>query len=159
MIVLSWFAAAVGLIFVRQFFREVRWTARIPWGVLTLATVGMVAYSVSNKPREAVLNVLFRITTAGAMASILWFIWRYSRMEPWWRHAIGNTIVLKDVALLILLAFLGAGLLGFQVTPWASLFFLAILAPLMIWRTEVWQRIHDAPKTSGDAEKAADADV
>src|SRR5215469_12188899 len=138
-----WLASMASLVFVRQFFHDVRWRARIVWGLAALACVGITIYAVHNWPHAVMLYQLSRVTVIAATLSVLFFVVQVTRMERWWKNSLESTVVIKSTLLGALLTLTALSLYGVVLSPWFGLAFLAAIAPVMIWRTEVWQRIHD----------------
>ena len=147
MIITAWIASGLGLVYLRQFFHEVRWRQRAWWGTAVLGCAAVVAYAVSGMPAPEVQKLLFKIVTVGSLAAVVWFVWRYSIMDKWWTHALGWTLISKDLLLALLFVMTILALFGVNLSPWLSIGMLAGIPPILIWRTEVWQRIHD---TAGD---------
>lgn len=89
------------------------------------------------------------VLLVGAAALVRW-IWVYSRLQPWWRDpetkAIGWSLVAKDGLLAIVL--LCDALIEFwhvdptdrRVLFWIEIVLVAMIAPVMEWRTWIWKR-------------------
>jgi hypothetical protein len=107
--------------------------------------------------QEQILILCLRIVLIADLLSIVAFIVQYTRLAPWWRNQIGRTIVIKDILLLLLLMpstlslFFNFSRLSSNVAAWIDTGLFALMAPVMVWRTMVWQKIsHDSepPETS-----------
>lgn len=98
----------------------------------------------------------FKIAEVSGLVTIAGFITCYSYWAPWWKDEIGRTIVVKD--LLLVLAFVPTLLSVFfrfnemasRVVAWFDFAVIALISPVMIWRTVVFWKIHRAGKRGRD---------
>jgi hypothetical protein len=104
--------------------------------------------------REAQLFILlFKIVLVADVLAILAFILDYSRLAPWYRNPIGRTIVTKDILLLVILIpgvlslFFEFNRLTSRIAAWIDLVAFALIAPVMVWRIVVFERIHREKRT------------
>src|SRR6185437_7219981 len=83
-----------------------------------------------------------------SVVTILAFIAYYTKVAPWWRNPIGRTIVLKDIALILVLIpsllsiFLHFNRLTSYVAAWFDVGSFALVPVIMCWRIAVFRRIH-----------------
>lgn len=100
-----------------------------------------------NQP-QTIIDFL-RVAVFAVEFSVLLFIVQYTRLAPWWKDQIGRTIVLKDILLFLALIpttltlFFNFSRLDSTVSAWIDIGIFFLIAVVMIWRTIVWQRIHD----------------
>lgn len=101
------------------------------------------------------LILAYRVALIADLVTILAFIAQYTRLAKWWRNPIGRTIVIKDILLVLILMptamslFLNLNRLDSIVIGWVDACLLGLLAPAMIWRIVVWQRMHAGGKGGG----------
>lgn len=92
--------------------------------------------------------LLFRIVIIADLVAILAFISVYTRLAPWWRNPIGRTLVIKDILLVLILIpsvlslFFQLNRFDSRITGWVDIALLGLLAPVMLWRSAVWMKIH-----------------
>ena len=93
------------------------------------------------------LILAFKIAVIAAFVSIAAFVAVYTRLAPWWRNPIGQTIVVKDAIIAVLLIpsilslFLGLNRLTSEIAGWFDVTLIALITPVMCWRIVVWRRI------------------
>jgi hypothetical protein len=81
-----------------------------------------------------------------AAISVILFVVQYTLSSPWWRDPVGRTVVLKDLAVLVLLLqicllFLWPHLLTMTGELVLDLGSLVGVTLVMLWRMAVWYRI------------------
>ena len=89
-----------------------------------------------------------KIVEISGLVTISAFIACYSIWAAWWRDAIGRTIVIKD--LLLILAFIPTTLSVFlqfsrltsNIAAWTDIAVIGLISPVMCWRIWVWWHIH-----------------
>lgn len=93
------------------------------------------------------LTLAFKVAVIAAFLSIAAFVAVYSRLAPWWRNPIGQTIVVKDVIIAILLVpsilslFFHLNRITSEAAGWFDVTLIAAITPVMLWRIHVWRRI------------------
>jgi hypothetical protein len=98
--------------------------------------------------QDQVIILMLRIVLIAGVASILLFIGQYTRLAPWWREAVGRTIVIKDMLLVLvfiptlLSLFFDLNRLTSHVVAWLDVVLLGLVTPTMLWRVWVWEKIH-----------------
>lgn len=99
------------------------------------------------KPDDTVL-LLFKIVLIADLVSLVTFVAVYTKLAPWWRSPVGQTLVIKDILLglalmpSILSLFFQFSRLTSQVAAWFDIGLFALIALVVAWRTVVWQKIH-----------------
>ena len=98
----------------------------------------------------------FKTAELGGLAAILLFVGCYTRWAPWWRDAIGRTIVVKDLLLILLFTpsilsmFFQFNRLTSRVAAWSDVAMLGLITPVMLWRTLVFRKEHRRNRENGD---------
>ena len=93
------------------------------------------------------LVLAFKVSIIAAFVSIALFVAVYTRLAPWWRNPIGQTIVVKDAIIAVLLIpsilslFFGLNRLTSEVIGWIDVALIAAISPVMCGRIAVWRRI------------------
>ena len=98
---------------------------------------------------DALLMNSYRVSTIAVVFFTVRFIYKYSRMQPWWksRTHIGQTIVAKDI--LLILAFVPAILSLFfslsrytsEIVGYGDVADFILIAVVMEWRTQVFEKV------------------
>jgi hypothetical protein len=89
----------------------------------------------------------FKITEAASLVTIAAFVAYYSKLVRWYRNPVGRTIVLKDLALILVLLpsvlsiFFHFNRLTSYVAEWFDIGSFALVPVIMIWRIVVWRRL------------------
>ena len=107
--------------------------------------------------QDQVLLLLFKIVLLADVIAVLAFVADYSRLTrgECWRNDIGRTLVWKDVLLACCLApsvlslFWKFNRLTSHVALWLDVVLFGLVAPAMLWRIAVFERIHRDKKTNG----------
>jgi hypothetical protein len=112
--------------------------------------------------QDDAIILAFKVAEVASVLSIAAFILFYSRWASWWSNAIGRTIVIKDLLLIIafipsiLSLFFRFSRLTSHVAAWLDVAMIGLIAPVMIWRTFVFWRIHrDGNGTNDEDQEAA----
>ena len=98
--------------------------------------------------QEQAILLAFKVTEIASVVTIAAFIACYSRWAPWHRNAIGRTIVLKDIALILVLIpsilsiFINFNRLTSHIAAWFDVGSFALVPVIMVWRIAVFRRIH-----------------
>jgi hypothetical protein len=106
--------------------------------------------------QESLLLLLLKIFLIADVASISLFVGDYSRLYRWWTNAMGRTIVLKDLFLLVVISLTAMSVfwrfsrLTSQVAAWVQIAALGAMALVMLWRVVVLERIHRQRNRGGD---------
>ncbi len=108
--------------------------------------------------QDDVILLCFKVVEVASVVTIVAFVACYSAWAPWWREAIGRTIVIKDLLLLaafipsILSIFLHFNRLTSHIAAWVDVAVIGLIAPVMCWRILVFRKIHrDGKKTDTKA--------
>jgi hypothetical protein len=97
---------------------------------------------------DPLVILLLRIVLISGVVSIAAFIAQYTRLAPWWRSAVGRTIVIKDVLLIavfiptIMSLFLEFNRTTSHIAAWLDIVLIGLVTPVMLWRLWIWERIH-----------------
>lgn len=87
-----------------------------------------------------------RIAITEDVVFILAFLIQYTTLAKWWRHAIGATLVVKDI--LLLLALGADGMMLFwpgmppSWAPWLTLTLVSLIGPIIGWRIAAFASYH-----------------
>lgn len=98
---------------------------------------------------DAIL-LAFKIVEVASLVTIVAFVAYYTKIAPWYRNPIGRTIVIKDLALMLVLIpsilsiFLHFGRLTSHIAAWFDVASFSAIPVIMVWRIVVWRRIHKA---------------
>lgn len=98
--------------------------------------------------QDALIILALRIVLIADVVSIAAFVVVYWRLAPWYRNAIGRTIVIKDLLLILILIpsimslFFSFNRLTSHIAAWVDIGLFALLAPVMLWRCAVWMHIY-----------------
>jgi hypothetical protein len=112
--------------------------------------------------QDAAILLAFKVVEVASVVTIAAFVACYSRWAKWWQNAIGRTIVIKDIALILVLIpsllsiFLKFNRLTSHIAAWFDVGSFALVPVIMCWRIAVWHRIHKAGKLQ-DSEGDSDA--
>ena len=104
---------------------------------------------------EAII-LAFKAVEVASVAAIAAFIGCYSRWARWWSNPIGRTIVLKDIALVLVLIpsilsiFIDFNRLTSHIAAWFDIGSFALVPVIMCWRIAVFRKIHKAGKLPQD---------
>jgi hypothetical protein len=110
--------------------------------------------------QDHLIVLLFRVMLIVDETVIIAFIVQYTVLAPWWKNAIGRTIVIKDMLLALafvpslLSLFINFSRLTSRVAAWLDLAMFAGIAVAMAWRIVVWNRIQrqKADKDAGQGD-------
>lgn len=94
------------------------------------------------------LLLAYKITTVAVIASTVSFVLVYTKLAPWWRSAIGRTIVWKDIVLVM--AFLPVTMSLFfhfsrltsLVASWIDIADFVAITVIMVIRCRIWIRTY-----------------
>jgi len=109
--------------------------------------------------QDQVIVLCFRVIDIAALVTIAAFIGYYTKVAAWWRNAVGRTIVLKDIALILVLIpsvlslFLRFNRLTSHIAAWFDVASFGAVPVIMCWRIAVWRKIHkagDLPRNGSD---------
>ena len=98
---------------------------------------------------DAIL-LAFKVVEVASVVAIAAFTICYSRWAPWWANPIGRTIVLKDIALILVLIpsilsiFINFNRLTSHIAAWFDVGSFALVPIIMCWRIFVFRKIHKA---------------
>ena len=102
--------------------------------------------------QDQVIDLAFKVVEVASVVAIVAFITCYSRWAAWIRNPIGRTIVLKDIALVLVLIpsilsiFVNFNRLTSHIAAWFDIGSFALVPVIMVWRTFVFWKIHKAGK-------------
>ena len=110
--------------------------------------------------QDAAIILAFKVVEIASVVTIGAFIGCYSRWARWWSNPIGRTIVLKDIALVLVLLpsllsiFIDFNRLTSHIAAWFDVGSFALVPVIMCWRIVVFRRIHRAGRLpQGGSEK------
>lgn len=89
-----------------------------------------------------------KIVLISGFISIATWIGVYTWLAPWWKTAIGQTLVIKSALLALILLpstlslFLNFSRLTSEVAGWLDVILIGAITPVMIWRSVVWWKMH-----------------
>ena len=94
--------------------------------------------------------LLLKIVLISGAVSVTLFVAMYHKLTRGgvWRNAIGQTLVAKDILLIaclvpsILSLFFSFNRLTSHIAAWADIALFGLITPVMLWRVQVWRRIH-----------------
>lgn len=96
--------------------------------------------------QQWVILALKIVTVSGFIALVSWIV-VYSRIQPWWKDAIGRTLVTKTLLIAALLVPTSLSLFFHltrttsELVGWVDVVLLGAVTPVMWWRTAVWLRV------------------
>jgi hypothetical protein len=109
------------------------------------------------------LILALKVATIAAICSLTGWIVIYSRIAAWWRNPIGQALVAKTAVIALLLIpttlslFFDLNRVTSEAAGWADVVLIALITPIMIWRSIVWVRINRNGTTgtlpAGDKDK------
>lgn len=79
------------------------------------------------------------------------FIIQYTWYSPWWRDAVGRTIVLMDAAVFLSVApaviesYFPLTVAEKVTAHWVNVSFIALIPVIFLWRIAVWRRMSHGP--------------
>ena len=79
----------------------------------------------------------------GFCSLALWTV-IYTALAPWWRNAIGRTLVAKTVLIALLFIpttlslFFSLNRLDSHIVGWIDMALIGLVSPVMWWRSAVW---------------------
>jgi hypothetical protein len=100
--------------------------------------------------QDQAIDLAFKVVEVASVVSISAFILCYSRWAKWWLNAIGRTIVIKDIALLLVLIpsilsiFIDFNRLTSHIAAWFDVGSFGMVPVVMAWRIFVFGKIHKA---------------
>lgn len=98
--------------------------------------------------QDQAILLAFKVVEVASVVTIAVFITCYSRWARWWSNPIGRTIVLKDIALVMVLIpsilsiFLHFNRLTSHIAAWFDVGSFALVPVIMCWRTLVFWKVH-----------------
>src|SRR6185312_9116880 len=101
----------------------------------------------------------FKVVEVASVIAIAAFTICYSRWARWWANPIGRTIVLKDIALILVLfpsilsIFFSFNRLTSHIAAWFDVGSFALVPIIMCWRILVFRKVHQAGNSSSDDQK------
>lgn len=113
--------------------------------------------------QDAAIILAFKVVEVASVVTIAVFVVCYSRWANWFRNPIGRTIVLKDIALILVLLpsilsiFFQFNRLTSHIAAWFDVGSLALVPAVMVWRTLVFWKIHQAGKAGKQGGGSDDA--
>lgn len=100
--------------------------------------------------QDQAILLAFKVVEVASVVTITAFIACYSKWARWQSNAIGRTIVIKDVALILVLIpsilsiFWHWNRLTSHIAAWFDVGAFAIIPAVMCWRIFVFRKIHRA---------------
>jgi hypothetical protein len=108
--------------------------------------------------QDDTLILAFKVVEVASVVTIAAFIAYYTKAAKWWANPIGRTIVLKDLALIlvmlpsILSIFMKFNRFTSHVAGWFDVGAFALVPVIMVWRVIVFRKIHRAGLLEHDDE-------
>jgi hypothetical protein len=102
--------------------------------------------------QDAAIVLAFKVVEVASLVTIVAFVAYYSRLASWWSNPIGRTIVIKDIALILVLVpsilsiFFSFNRLTSHIAAWFDIASFGTIPVIMCWRIIVWRQIHRAGK-------------
>lgn len=96
------------------------------------------------------LVLAFKVVEIASVVTITAFVGYYTKLAPWYKNPIGRTIVLKDLALILVLIpsilslFFHFSRVTSYVAAWFDMISFAMVPVIMVWRIAVFRKIHKA---------------
>ena len=100
--------------------------------------------------QDQAILLAFKVVEVASVVAITGFVIYYSRAAKWWTNPIGRTIVLKDIALILVLIpsilsiFWHFNRLTSHIAAWFDIGSFALVPVIMVWRIAVFRKIHRA---------------
>lgn len=100
-------------------------------------------------PPSALYLLLIKVAISVSLGASLLWIADYSRSQ-WWKNSVGLTLVTKTGIIAVLLAiqlvtfFVRLDPEWLDIVRWTDLFLVALVAPVMVWRMVIFQRVAGA---------------
>ena len=98
--------------------------------------------------QDQVIDLAFKVVEVASLVTIVAFVAYYTRVAAWWSNPIGRTIVIKDVALVLVLVpsilsiFVDFNRLTSHIAAWFDVGSFALVPLIMCWRIVVFRKIH-----------------
>lgn len=89
-----------------------------------------------------------RVVVVAAFVSLVAWIVVYTRLAPWWKNPIGQTLVVKTTLIALLLVpsalslFFHFNRLTSHLAAWIDVGLIGLITPVMWWRIHVWRSFH-----------------
>ncbi len=104
--------------------------------------------------QDQAILLAFKVVEVASVVTIATFVACYTwwTKGKCWRNPIGQTIVAKDVALILVLIpsllsiFLSFNRLTSHIAAWFDVASFAAVPVIMVWRVIAWRKIHQAGK-------------
>lgn len=99
----------------------------------------------------------FKVVEVASVVTIAAFIGVYTRYAKWWRNPIGRTIVIKDVALILVLIpsilsiFFQFNRLTSHIAAWFDVCAFGAIPVIMVLRIFVFRKIHQTKRLAMDS--------
>lgn len=106
--------------------------------------------------QDQFILLAFKIVEVASLVTIVAFVAYYSKVAAWWSNPVGRTIVIKDLALILVLVpsilsiFFQFNRLTSHIAAWSDVASFGAIPVIMVWRIFVWRRIHKAGQLSGN---------
>ena len=97
----------------------------------------------------------FKVALIAGFCSLAGWIVLYSIWADWWHNPIGRTLVAKTALIAALFIptslslFFHLSRLDSRLTGWIDFGLIALVTPVMLWRSAVWWQLHRAGKLDG----------
>jgi len=107
--------------------------------------------------QDAAIVLAFKIVEIASVVTIAVFVGCYTwwTKGKCWTNPIGQTIVIKDIALVLVLIpsllsiFLHFNRLTSHIAAWFDVASFAMVPVIMVWRVIAWRKIHKAGALNG----------
>lgn len=108
------------------------------------------------------LILTLKIALISGLVSLAGWIALYTALAPWWRDPIGRTLVVKTALIAglfiptTLSLFFRLSRLDSYIVGWVDMALIGLVTPVMLWRSAVWWRLHNAGKLHEAARNTED---
>ena len=106
--------------------------------------------------QDQVVLLCFKVVEIASVVTIGAFIAYYSKAAAWWSNPIGRTIVIKDIAIILVLLpsilsiFFHFSRLTSHIAAWFDIGSFALVPAVICWRIVVFRKIHQAGGSASD---------
>lgn len=94
--------------------------------------------------------LVLKVGLISGFVSLTGWVVLYSALAAWWRNPIGRTLVAKTVLIALLFIptamslFFNLNRLDSYIAGWADAALIGLVTPVMLWRSLLWWRLHQA---------------
>ena len=107
--------------------------------------------------QDGTILLAFKVVEVASVVTITAFVGCYTwwTKGKCWTNPVGQTIVLKDIALILVLIpsllsiFIDFNRLTSHIAAWFDVASFAMVPVIMVWRIVAWRKIHQASREGG----------